>query len=44
MEELSRNCNLTGVILNQVDMQKHLKYHPTHIEAARAPTMIGTDA
>ena len=42
MEELSHHCNLTGVVLNQVDMRKHSKYHATHIELARAPAMIGT--
>jgi polysaccharide biosynthesis transport protein len=43
MEELSHhNCTVTGVVLNQVDMRKHSKYHPTHIELARAPAMIGT--
>ena len=44
MEELSHNCNLTGVVLNQVDMRKHWKYQPTRIEAGRTPAMIGTDA
>jgi succinoglycan biosynthesis transport protein ExoP len=42
MEELSHHCNLTGVVLNEVDMREHSKYHPTHIEMARPPAMIRT--
>ncbi|WIM12905.1 polysaccharide biosynthesis tyrosine autokinase [Enhydrobacter sp.] len=43
MEDLSyQNCNLAGVVLNQVDMRKHSKYHPAYIVPARAPAMIGT--
>jgi polysaccharide biosynthesis transport protein len=42
MEELSHHCDLAGVVLNQVDMQKHAKYHPAHIDLSRAPVMIGT--
>jgi capsular exopolysaccharide synthesis family protein len=39
MEELSHQCSLTGVVLNQVDMRKYSKYHPAH-ELPRAPAMI----
>jgi len=42
MEELSHHCNVTGVVLNQVDMRKHSKYHPAHIEMGSAHPMIGT--
>lgn len=41
MEELSQHCNITGVVLNQVDMRKHTKYNATHIELAHAPVLIG---
>ncbi|MFZ5783491.1 MAG: GumC family protein [Pseudomonadota bacterium] len=41
MEDLSYHCDLVGVVLNQVDMQKHAKYHPAHLDLARAPAMIG---
>jgi polysaccharide biosynthesis transport protein len=41
MDELSHHCNVTGVVLNQVDMRKHAKYHPPHVALARAPAMIG---
>ncbi|MBS0220179.1 MAG: AAA family ATPase [Proteobacteria bacterium] len=43
MEDLSHhNRNLTGVILNQVDMRKHSRYSPPRIAPTRAPTMIGS--
>jgi capsular exopolysaccharide synthesis family protein len=42
MEELSRHCNISGVVLNQVDMRKHLKYYSAHGDPIRASAMIGT--
>lgn len=42
MEDLSNHCDVAGVVLNQVDMQKHAKYHPAHSELGRAPVMIGS--
>lgn len=42
MEDLSNYCDVAGVVLNHVDMQKHAKYHPAHSELARAPVMIGS--
>lgn len=41
MEELSQHCNITGVVLNQVDIRKHTKYNATHIELAHAPALTG---
>lgn len=42
MEALSHHCNVTGVILNQVDMRKHTKYHPAQSELTHSPVLIGT--
>ena len=42
MEELSYQCSVTGAVLNQVDIKKHLKDNPTYIGRGRAPVMIGT--
>ena len=42
VEELSYQCSVTGVVLNQVDMRKHLKYQDAYIGPPRAPVMIGS--
>ena len=43
IDELARHdCAVTGVVLNEVDMLEHSKYHPTHIKLGRPPKMIGT--
>lgn len=41
MEELAQHCSVTGVVLNQVDMAKHLKYHSPYVDPVRVPGMIG---
>ena len=42
MDELSRHdCAVTGVVLNEVDMLEHSKYHPTYNKLGRPPKMIG---
>lgn len=41
MEDLSHHCEITGVVLNQVDMLKHARYQPGHIDMTRMPEMLG---
>ena len=41
MTELSRRCNFAGVILNQVDMRKHVRYSPRHIEFSHSSVLVG---
>ena len=45
MDELARyNNNITGVVLNQVDMRLHAKFYPSYIDTSRTQTVVGTGA
>lgn len=41
MSELARYCSFAGVILNQVDMRRHIRYNPRHTSSHGSSVLIG---